>query len=110
MKNIRCLLYTFLCFVLLTFIVCLFLSSLYFFQLINLSFTLISKTLGFIIWMICGYLLGKNIKERTFFYALGFSLFMFLICFIFVEKNIINIFILFCKSFLFIGMALIGRK
>lgn len=110
MKNMRSLLYTTLCLFLLTLLVSLVLSTLYFFNLFIGSLFIISKILGFLIWMITGYLLGKNIKERTFFYAFGYSIFMFLICFIFLDKNLINILLLIGKSLLFIVMAIIGRK
>lgn len=110
MKNIRSLLYTTLCFLLLTFLVSLILSVLYFFNLFIGYLFIISKGFGFLICMICGYLLGKNIKERTFFYALGFSIVMFLICFVFVEKDLMSILILIGKCLMFIIMALVGRK
>lgn len=110
MKNIRSLLYTTLCLFLLTLLVSLVLSTLYFFNLFIGSLFTISKIFGFLIWIITGYLLGKNIKERTFFYALGYALFMFIICFIFIDKNLISILILISKCFLFILMALMGRN
>lgn len=110
MEKMRSLLYTTICLFLLTFIVSIVLSTLYFFNLFVGSLFIISKVVGLLIWMITGYLLGKNIKERTFFYALGYVLLMFMICFIFLDKNMINILILIGKCFMFIIMALLGRK
>ena len=78
MEKMRSLLYTTICLFLLTFIVSIVLSTLYFFNLFVGSLFIISKVVGLLIWMITGYLLGKNIKERTFFYALGFVLLMFM--------------------------------
>ena len=110
MEKMRYLLYTTICLLLLTFIVSIVLSTLYFFNLFVGSLFVISKVLGLLIWMITGFLLGKNIKERTFFYALGYALLMFIISFIFLDKNLMNILILLGKCFMFIIMALIGRK
>ena len=110
MEKMRSLLYTTICLFLLTFIVSIVLSTLYFFNLFVGSLFIISKVVGLLIWMITGYLLGKNIKERTFFYALGYVLLMFMICFIFLDKNMINILLLIGKCFMFIIMALLGRK
>jgi len=110
MEKMRYLLYTTICLFLLTFIVSIVLSTLYFFNLFVGSLFVISKILGFLIWMITGYLLGKNIKERTFFYAFGYVFLLFIISFIFLDKNLMNIFILIGKCFMFIVMALIGRK
>ena len=110
MEKMRSLLYTTICLFLLTFIVSIVLSTLYFFNLFVGSLFIISKVVGLLIWMITGYLLGKNIKERTFFYALGFVLLMFMICFIFLDKNLMNLLILVGKCFMFIIMALLGRK
>ena len=110
MEKMRYLLYTTICLFLLTFIVSIVLSTLYFFNLFVGSLFIISKVFGCLIWMITGFLLGKNIKERTFFYAFGYVLFMFIISFIFLDKNLMNILILVGKCFIFIIMALIGRK
>ena len=110
MEKMRSLLYTTICLFLLTFIVSIVLSTLYFFNLFVGSLFIISKVVGLLIWMITGYLLGKNIKERTFFYALGYVLLMFMICFIFLDKNLMNLLILIGKCFMFIIMALLGRK
>ena len=110
MEKLRYLLYTTICLFLLTFIVSIVLSTLYFFNLFVGSLFIISKIFGFLIWMITGYLLGKNIKERTFFYAFGYVLLLFIISFIFLDKNLMNILLLIAKCFMFIIMALIGRK
>lgn len=110
MEKMRYLLYTTICLFLLTFIVSIVLSTLYFLNLFVGSLFIISKVFGLFIWMITGFLLGKNIKERTFFYAFGYVLLLFIISFIFLDKNLMNILILIGKCFMFIIMALIGRK
>ena len=68
-KNIRSLLFTLLCCILLTLIVSLILSFLYFLNLFVSSLAIISKIFGFLVLIICGFLLGRNIREKTFFFA-----------------------------------------
>ncbi|WP_294561275.1 hypothetical protein [uncultured Traorella sp.] len=109
-KNIRSLLFTLLCCILLTLIVSLILSFLYFLNLFVSSLALISKIFGFLVLIICGFLLGRNIREKTFFFALGFALAGFLICFIFVEKSVFAILLLAAKWLIFIIAALFARS
>ena len=109
-KNIRSLLFTLLSCILLTLIVSLILSLLYFFNLFLSSLAIFSKIFGFAILIICGFLLGRSIKEKTFFYALGFALLGFLFCLIFAAKDLIAILLLACKWLLFIIVAMISRN
>lgn len=109
-KNLRSLLFTCISLFFLILVVSFILSSLYFFNIFISSLSMISKVAGFLIFLICGFLLGKNIKEKTFFYALGFALIGFLLSLIFVEKSLLTIILLLSKWCLFVIVALFARS
>ena len=109
-KNLRYILYTLICLFLLTILVSLFLSILYLFNLFGSYLMIISKVLGYLVFIICGILLGRNIKEKTLFYAIGFSLIGILISLLFIDKNLISILLLVSKWFIFVVIALIARN
>lgn len=109
-KNMQSLLFTLLTLMLLTLLVSFILSILYFFQLLGSVLFLVSKITGFLILFIGGFLLGKNIREKTFFFALGFAVLGFLLGFIFIEKSLIGILILAAKWFIFVVVAMFSRN
>ena len=109
-KNLTSLFYTLLCFVILTILVSLIFSILYYLGLFISYLELLSKLFGYVIFIICAFLLGKNIKERTFFYAFGFAFIGFIIGFIFIDKNLTEIMLLFSKWILFVIISLISRN
>ena len=109
-KNIRFLLYTLVCGLILTLCISLVLSLFYFFNLFISYLSIISKVLGYVVFIICGYLLGRNIQERTFFYAFAFSCIGFLLSLIVIEKNVISILFLLSKWLLFILIAMLARN
>ncbi len=109
-KKLRYILYTLICLILLTVLVSLFLSVLYLFNLFGSYLGIISKVLGYFVFICCGILLGRNIKEKTLFYACGFALIGILISLLFVDKNLISILLLVSKWFIFVVISLIARN
>ena len=71
---------------------------------------ILSKILGYFVFIICGILFGKNIKEKTMFYAIGFSFIGIFISLLFVDKNLISILLLISKWLIFIVISLISRS
>lgn len=110
MKNIRSLLYTTLCLFILTLLVSFILSILYTFNCFVPLLAHISEISGYLIFMISGFLLGKNIKEKTFLFALFFSFIGFVLCFSFTNKELIHLVLLIGKWILFIIFALIAKN
>ena len=109
-KNLRYILYTLICLFLLTVLVSLLLSVLYLFNLFGSYLMILSKVLGYFVFIICGILLGRNIKEKTLFYAGCFSLIGIFISLLFVDKNLISILFMISKWLLFIVVSLIARN
>ena len=109
-KNLRYILYTLICLFLLTVLVSVVLSILYLFNLFGSYLMILSKVFSYIVFIICGILFGKNIKEKTLVYACCFSLIGILISFFFIEKNLISILLLISKWILFIIISLITRS
>ncbi|MGN1343020.1 MAG: DUF3792 family protein [Traorella sp.] len=108
-KNLRSLFYTCLCAFLLTILVSFILSILYFFQLFFSYLSIFSKVLGFFVFIICGFLLGKNIKEKTFFYALALAIIIFLLSLL-LHPTLISSILMVLKCILFIVVSLISRN
>ena len=109
-KKLRYVLYTFICLLILTVLVSLFLSILYLFNLFSSYLIILSKMFGYLIFIIGGILLGRNIKEKTIFYACGLTFIGIVISLFFIEKNIISILLLISKWFIFIIISLISRN
>ena len=109
-KKLRYIVYTLICLILLTVLVSLFLSILYLFNLFGSYLGILTKICGYLVFISCGILLGRNIKEKTLFYACGLSLIGIIISLFFIEKNIISILLLVSKWFIFIVISLISRN
>ena len=109
-KNLRYILYTLICLFLLTVLVSLFLSILYLLNLFGSYLSILSKVLGYFVFICCGILLGRNIKEKTLFYACGFAFIGILISLLFVDKNLISILLLVSKWFILVVIALLTRN
>lgn len=94
-----------------TLLVSLVLALLYLFQFTSIALLNgLQLVLGFILYAIAGFVLGRMIHKQTFFIAMGVSLVLGLILLTTIEKTLMNVLILCAKMLVYALTAALTRK